>query len=218
MLKLLAGTTDKAPGLKKVLSTVMRGAEKLVESVGGESPTLMTLGGYPEVNILGDDFYTQAPILYGDYVAKVAMKPFSAALRALHKAPVDLKDKPNGLREAIVDFFHANAGQWDLQVQLCTNLESMPIEDASKPWPEEESPYVSVARISIPSQDTWSAARVKMVDEEMSFSPWHALAAHRPLGAIMRVRKAVYDTASRFRAEHNHVRIAEPRSIADLPT
>lgn len=38
-LKLLAGTTDEARGLKKVLSTVMRGAEKLVESVGGESPT-----------------------------------------------------------------------------------------------------------------------------------------------------------------------------------
>ncbi len=216
-LKLLAGTTDKAPALKKALSTVMRGAEKLVESLGGKSPTLMTLGGYPEVNILGDEFYSQVPILYGDYVAKLALKPFSPALRALSKAAIDLKDKPNGIREAVVAFFGSNEGQWDLQVQLCTDLESMPIEDAAKPWPEDESPYRSVARISIPPQDCWSAARLKSVNEQMSFSPWHSLAAHRPLGGINRVRKTVYEAAARFRAEHNKEVIAEPRSIADLP-
>lgn len=116
-LRLLAGTTDKAPALKKALSTVMRGAEKLVESVGGKSSTLMTLGGYPEVNILGDEFYSQVPILYGDYMAKVAIKPFSSALRALSQSAIDLKDKPNGIREAVVDFFGSNDGQWDLQVQ-----------------------------------------------------------------------------------------------------
>ena len=215
-LKLVAATTDRAPGLKKALSTVMRGAEKLLESVGGESPTLMTLGGYPEINILGDQFYGQAPILYGDYMAKVAIKPFSSGLRALSKAPLDLKDSPNGIREAVVDFFRTQGGEWDLQVQLCTNLQTMPIEDAAKQWPEDESPYLSVARISIPAQDAWSAARVKSVDEEMSFSPWHALAAHRPLGAIMRVRKTVYDAAARFRADHNGVTVVEPKSLDDL--
>ena len=216
-LRLLAATTDKAPALKKALSTVMRGAEKFVESVGGKSPTLMTLGGYPEVNILGDEFYSQVPILYGDYMAKVAIKPFSAGLLALSRSAIDLKNKPNGIREAVADFFGGNGGQWDLQVQLCTDLDSMPIEDAAKPWPEEESPYRSVARISIPRQDSWSAARLKAVNEEMSFSPWHALRAHRPLGAINRARKAVYDAAVSFRAEHNKAKIAEPRSITDLP-
>jgi hypothetical protein len=57
---------------------------------------------------------------------------------------------------------------------------------------------------------------VQQVNEEMSFSPWHALAAHRPLGAIMRVRKQVYEAAARFRAQHNHLPIREPYSIADL--
>ena len=33
----------------------------------------------------------------------------------------------------------------------------------------------------------------------------------------MRVRKTVYDAAVRFRAEHNGVRITEPKSLADLP-
>jgi hypothetical protein len=216
-LKLLASTTDKAPGLKKALSSVMRGTEKLVESVGGKSPTLMTLGGYPETHILGDDFFTQAPILYGAYMAKVALKPASAALRGLRNAPLDLKNKPHGIRDAVVDFFRRNAGEWDLQAQLCTDLEAMPIEDAATPWPEDKSPYRTVARIVIPSQDAWDAKRVIQVDEKMSFSPWHALAAHRPLGAIMRVRKSVYEAAARFRAETNQVAITEPKTIEDLP-
>jgi hypothetical protein len=215
-LKQLAATTDKAPGLKKVLSAVMRGTEKLIESVGGQSSTVMTLGGYPEVNILGDEFYSQTPFLYGEYMAKVALKPYSESLRALIKAPLNLKDHPNGIREAVVKFFRTHAAEWDLQVQLCTDLKAMPIEDAATQWPEDQSPYQSVARISIPAQDAWSPARVKLVDEQMSFSPWHALAAHRPLGAMNRVRKSVYDTAARFRAEHNKLPHAEPNSIADV--
>jgi hypothetical protein len=216
-LKLLASTTDKAPGLKKILSSVMRGAERLVESVGGKSSTLMTLGGYPEIHILGDDFYTQAPILYGDYMAKVAIKPASAGLLGLKKAILDLKNKPDGIREAVVDYFRSNAGEWELQVQLCTDLNAMPIEDAATPWPEEMSPYQTVARIVIPPQDAWSSQRVTTVDERMSFNPWHALAAHRPLGAIMRVRKSVYEAAARFRAEMNQTPITEPRTLEDLP-
>jgi len=216
-LKLLAGTTDRAPGFKKVLSSVMRGAERLVEAAGGQSGTLLTLGGFPEVNILGEDFYSQAPILYGECIAKVAVKPLSAGLRALRKSPVDLKGKPDGLREAVVAFFRANGGEWDLQVQLCTDLEAMPIEDASKQWPEDQSPYVSVAHITIPPQDAWSADRVTRVDDGMAFNPWHALAAHRPLGAINRVRKSVYEAAARFRGSHNNTRIEEPRDLSALP-
>jgi len=216
-LKLLASTTDRAPGLKKVLSAVMRGAETLLESVGGQSATVMSLGGYPEVNILGDSFYSQAPILYGDYMAKVAIKPSSTGLRALRKAPLDLTGKPDGIRAAVVEFFRSNGGEWELQVQLCTDLQTMPIEDAAKAWPEDSSPYMAVAHIVVPAQDAWSTARVRFVEEQMSFSPWHALGAHRPLGAIMRARKNVYARTAAYRAEHNRVKLIEPERIEDVP-
>jgi hypothetical protein len=215
-LKLLAATTDKAPGLKKVLSSVVRGLEKIVEGVGGQSPTLLTLGGYPEINILGDEFYTQGPILYGDYIAKLALKPLSDNLRALTRQPLNLSGHPDGIRQAVVEFFQSDSAAWDIQVQLCTNLQTMPIEDASVTWPETESPYLSVARLHMPSQDAWRADRIELLDERMSFSPWHALAAHRPLGGIMRVRQAVYAAAARFRVDHNHRSLVEPRSATDL--
>jgi hypothetical protein len=215
-LKLLAATTDKAPGLKKVLSSVTRGLEKIVEEVGGQSPTLLALGGYPEINILGDEFYSQGPILYGEHIAKLALKPFSDNLRALTGRRLNLSGHPDGIRQAVVEFFQTNAAVWDIQVQLCTNPKTMPIEDASVAWPETESPYLSVARLHMPAQDAWRADKVELVDERMSFSPWHALAAHRPLGGIMRVRQAAYAAAARFRTSYNHRTLVEPRSAADL--
>lgn len=215
-LKLLAGTTDKAPGLKKVLSSVARGVEKIVEDVGGESSTLWTLGGYPRTNILGDEFYTQGPILYGDYIAKLALKPFSQSLRALTGKPLQLSGNPDGIRQAVVEFFERNSAVWDMQVQLCTDLDTMPIEDASAIWPETKSPYLSVARLHMPAQNAWRADRVELIDERMSFSAWHALAAHRPLGGIMRARQATYAAAAQFRVEHNARTLVEPRCAADL--
>lgn len=211
--KLLAATTDKAPNLKRLFSAVARGTEKAVEAVGGESVTLKTMGGHPETNPLGETYFSQVPILYGEYMAKVSVAPVSPSLTALTDAPVDLKDKPDGLRDAVVAHFAREGGEWALRIQLCTDLDRMPIEDASVEWPQEASPYVTVARLRVAPQQAWSEERARRIDEGMQFNPWHALAAHRPIGSIMRVRKEVYAMSKRFRAERNGVEIAEPREL-----
>ncbi|NVM75777.1 hypothetical protein FHW83_001564 [Duganella sp. SG902] len=209
-VKLLAATTDKAPGLKKALSAALRGAEKVVEAVGGESVALKGLGGHPETHILGETFYTVVPILYGRYMAKLSLAPLSPALRALKDQPVALEHKPNGLRGAVVDFMTENAAEWELRVQLCTDLASMPIEDASVEW---SAPWVPVARVSAPPQAGWTHGLSVLVDDGMQFNPWHCIAEHRPLGSIMRVRRAVYAASGRFRAERNRVSLAEPHNL-----
>lgn len=216
-LKPLAATTDEAPGAKKALSTALQYVEKLVEAFGGKSGTLISMGGHPETHPLGETYFSQAPLLHGAYIAKVAVAPASSALKALTDAKLDLDDKPNGLREAVVDFFHHTGGKWELRIQLCTNLETMPVEDSSVVWPEDESPYIAVARISAPAQVAWSGARSTVVDGALSFSPWHGLAAHRPLGSIMRARKSAYDMSARFRRERNHHNFDEPRTFDTLP-
>lgn len=145
-------------------------------------------------------------------MAKMSLAPLSPELTALADMPLDLTGKPNGLREAVVDFFRENGGEWEMRVQLCTDLETMPIEDASVRWPEKQSPYVAVARITVPPQVAWSDARSTAVDDGLAFNPWHGLAAHRPLGSIMRARKAVYETSARFRQQHNQHKVEEPRA------
>jgi hypothetical protein len=216
-LKLVAATTDKAPGLKKVLSAVFRGAEKVSEALGHESSTLLTLGGHPETHPLGDTYYSQTPFLYGDNAVKISLAPVSPQLLALKRAPVDLKGKPNGLRDALLAHFALHGGDWDVRVQFCTDLKTMPIEDASKVWPEDVSPFITVGRIRVDPQTSWSTERSAAVDDGMSFSPWHGLAVHRPLGSVNRVRKVIYETAARFRAERDGVSLLEPRSLDSFP-
>jgi hypothetical protein len=93
----------------------------------------------------------------------------------------------------------------------------MPVEDSSVQWPEEKSPFVTVARLVAAPQVAWSAARAAAVDDGMAFTPWHALAAHRPIGSIMRVRQAVYRMAAGFRSAHNTTPVREPRELTGLP-
>ncbi|MGK5080725.1 catalase family protein [Janthinobacterium sp. HLX7-2] len=216
-LKLLASTTDKAPRLKQALSTVLQGTEKALEAVGGESATLKSLGGHPETHPLGETYYSQAPILYGNYMAKVALVPVSPELAALKDAPVDLDDKPNGLREAVVAYFAGHAATWEVRIQLCRDIASMPLEDASVAWIEEDSPYLPVARITALPQAGWSEALSRAVDDGMAFSPWHGVLAHRPLGSIMRVRKAAYAMSARFRFERTGATAREPHDLDDFP-
>ena len=209
-LKMLASTTDKAEGLKKVVSAAARGTESLIEAFGGKSPTITTMGGQPETHILGETFYSQVPILYGDYVAKFSVAPIFD-LSLLTGTPIDANSNPNALRDAVAQYFKTHGGEWEFRVQLCTDLEAMPIEDASVVWPEDKSPYVAVARLRAQSQDSWSAEGVAAIDEGLSFSPWHGLAAHRPLGGIMRARNTTYTSSVQFRSEHNGCPIHEPK-------
>lgn len=215
-LKLLAPTTDKMESAKKLTSAIARGAEAVVEAVGGRSATLTSLGGHPETHILGESFYSAAPILYGEYITKIGVFPVSPNLTALTGRRLTNNGEPNMLRNLVVDFFLKSGAAWDIRAQLCTNLETMPIEDASIRWPEEESPYIGVGRIEVAPQDAWHIEKIDAIEERLCFSPWHALAAHRPLGALNRARRTAYAASARFRAEHNHVAITEPGTLAEV--
>ncbi|WP_426955790.1 catalase family protein [Muricoccus radiodurans] len=216
-LKLLAKTTDTPQVYKKVLSAVLRGAETVIEAVGGKSPKLVTMGGHPNTHILGETFFSVTPFLYGPYMAKFSVAPVSPELLALKDRKVDVSGRPEALREEVIAFFASQRGEWELRVQLCMNLETMPIEDASEEWPQEESPFIPVARITVDRQPAWDEERSRAIDLGMSFSPWHGLAAHRPLGSINRARKPAYEMSSRFRAQHSGCPMHEPRAAADLP-
>ncbi len=215
-LKLVAATTDRSESLKIAFSALARGAEKMVETFGGKSGAIIALGGHPQTHILGETFFSQVPMLYGPYIAKFSIAPVSPELTMLRDAPVDLHDKPDGLRDAVNAHFAEHGGSWEMRVQLCSDLATMPIEDASVEWSQAQSPFIPVARITVPPQPAWTPTRSTAIDDGLSFSPWHALAAHRPLGSIMRVRKVVYDVMSRVRARQNHQPITEPTKLPPL--
>jgi len=90
---------------------------------------------------------------------------------------------------------------FDIQLQFYTDPKTTPIEDASQDWPEAEAPYVTVAKLTIPPQDTEgpTAQEFMKAVEASKFDPWWALAEHRPLGEIMRSRKVAYRLSQEFR-------------------
>ena len=213
-LKTLAGTTDKFEGLKETLSHIARGTESLLEAFGHKSPLVTTLGGQPATNILGETFYTQTPFLYGPYYAKFSLKPVSGELTALTGQHLDVHERPHALREAVIRHFDRQGGEWALQVQLATDAQAMPVEDSSVAWPEDKSPYVTVGYLSAPVQNAWSDENRRAVDDGLAFSPWHGLAAHRPLGGVNRVRRDTYKNSAAFRGLHTGCPMREPRAAA----
>jgi hypothetical protein len=210
-LKKLAGTTDKLEGLKEVASRFARAAEAILELFGTKSPLIVTLGGQQPTHILSETFYTQSSYLFGPFMGKFSLKPVSPSLKALAEKHIDLNGKPDALRESVIEYFGNQGAEWELQVQLNTNLEKMPIEDSSVLWPEDESPYVTIAHLSAPPQNAWSSKSIAEVDDCLSFSPWHGLAAHRPLGGVNRVRQSTYKQSAAFRGSHNGCPMHEPR-------
>ena len=94
-----------------------------------------------------------------------------------------------------------------------------PIEDPTVEW---KTPPVKLATITIEPQ-TFDSPEQLAFTEALSFTPWHALADHRPLGGINRARNPIYRMSSTFR--HDSLKAAgkspsapfEP-TAADLDT
>lgn len=216
-LKMLAATTDRLEGAKVGISAAFRVAEKALEAVGGESATLKTMGGHPHSHPLGERYFSQVPIRYGDHVAKLAVVPLSANFKALERTGIDVAEREDALREEIASVLADEGGAWEVRVQLARDLAENPVEDASVPWPEDDNPYVAVAAIRVAPQASWTWRRAEVVDDRTSFSPWHGIAAHRPLGGVMRARKPAYADSSGYRAKLNGCPMHEPRAAVTLP-
>ena len=68
----------------------------------------------------------------------------------------------------------------------------MPVEDISIDWNEADSVPVTVATLLIPPQHVDASGELAARCESLSFNPWHAVAEHRPIGGMNRLRKLVY--------------------------
>ena len=202
-------------GVKSVVSAMSRANNKMLHAVGLDSAN-MDFFGHSHIHPLAEAYFSQAAMRYGDYIAKLAVVPISPDQEALADTKVDTQD-PNGLRTATVGYLRGRDAEFEVRVQLCTDLDKMPVEDANKEWSEHDSPYIAVARLRLPRQEAYSEARIAYVNDALSFCISHSLEAHRPLGSIQRARLAAYPHMSRLRREANGCSLAEPRSVEEVP-
>jgi catalase len=223
-IKTFDKTLETPEGLKHAVSVTARAINATIGVVGLHSATLEGVGA-PAVHILGESFTTVAPLRYGKYVGKIGIAPSSESLKRLKDEAVNLDADYNALAELIYKFFRHETGVWDVRVQLALTPEPgveakenrFPVEDASKQWPADVSPWQTVGRITVVPQNSYSDKRQRFVDEQLSFTPWHALASHQPLGGIMRSRLKAYEEASKYRVERNGHPHVEPKAIDEVP-
>jgi hypothetical protein len=204
----------------RFLGFVGRGFVNFSSRTGVRIPMVLKALGEAGNNILGETFYSEAAIRFGDYVARLSAAPISEPLIRLSGQPCH--DDDGAVLKSVVAYFNKNSAEYELRAQLCTDLKRTPIEDASIDWPEDISPQLPLARITLPPQAADSPARRAYSDDVLSFDPWRCLAEHRPLGSIMRLRKEAYAASSAFRNEKNKNEkkepvMKEPRDISEFP-
>jgi hypothetical protein len=175
----------------------------------------LSLSQIPRVNVLLSSYWTMGAVRHGDFIAKVRFAPDPVFADAVVQRTLDVASAPEVYRPALVAELRDRPYAFDIQVQLCTDLARMPVEDVTVEWPEGLSSFVTVAKLRIPQQDISGEDNLEKMDA-LSFTPWRVTAEHAPLGDIMRARKEVYRRSSILRHRLNHQERREPRSADEV--
>ena len=172
-----------------------------------ETNAIKIIRGQQLFNPLQVRYWSMTPYLLGDRAIKFSATPLS---RTTNTPPE--QTGPDFLREAMMKQVGDEDVYFEFGVQLQTDPVKMPVEDPLVMWDETVSPFQRVAIIRIPKQDISAKSWVEFA-ENLSFTPWHSLSEHRPLGSNNRARRAIYEAISQFRHERNGVPRQEPIEI-----
>jgi hypothetical protein len=167
------------------------------------------------INLLLSTYWSMGAVRHGDYMAKVRVAPVPASSDQVVRRALDPTSAAEVFRPALVAELRERPHEFDLQVQLCVDLDRMPVEDLTLRWPEPLSPFVTVARLRLPRQDIGDDENLEKMDA-ISLTAWRVTEAYRPLGNIMRARKEVYRQSSILRHRVNRQQRKEPTSLAEV--
>lgn len=173
----------------------------LLASSAGASPDKLVamfpkLLGYTKIakgSPLSLSYWSQTPYQLGSCAVKYFLEPSHEQNQLSHMP----QKTENWLREAMIEQLTRLklGGEFTFYIQPQTDAYAMPIEDPTIEW---TSPPIRLATISIPPQEFDSPEHV-LLAEKSTWSPWHHLAHHRPLGGINRARKLIYAESQKLR-------------------
>ena len=157
-------------------------------------------------NPLNIRYWSTTPYMFGPGRAvKYSAFPCGGVSEDIPENPSD-----NYLREVMQDDLRQKEVCFEFMIQFQIDPEKMPVEDARIEWDEKLSPFIKVATLKIDSQIFDTQEQMDYC-ENLSFTPWHSLTEHRPLGGINRARKEIYRELSIFRHERNGNKRCEPK-------
>ena len=123
----------------------------------------------------------------------------------------------NMLREALI----GRLRQGDAAFDFCVQVRDAPVDaaerariedDAVTRWDERDFPPVKVAEIRVLRlDDDFDEAAMMALGQHLSFTPWHNVLDHEPVGSINAARRVAYERISRLRHELNRKQRREPK-------
>jgi hypothetical protein len=157
----------------------------------------------PPASVLQHQYYSVTPYRLGPgQLVKYSARPCAWQRPPRQDRTEDMLRR--GLRDGLV----AEAC-FELLVQRQAPGRNTPVEDPTVGWSERDAPFEAVARITIPPQSFDSPEQDRFC-EDLSFTPWHSLAEHEPVGGLNRVGRVVYQELSRYRHDRNGTTAGEP--------
>ena len=127
-----------------------------------------------------------------------------------------MKQSHDMLREALIDRLRHSEASFDFLVQVREapsddDERNRIADDAVAGWNDELYPPVKVAEIRLlPLGEDFDADVMMAFGEHLSFTPWHHVPAHEPVGSINEARRVVYDRISTLRHDLNRKVRREP--------
>jgi hypothetical protein len=203
-------------GLHQLLSDFLTGKGTLQQSDWAWDELLAFLKALanPTRHPLLSTFWSMGAMRHGEYIAKIRVAPAPHNAEQVLRPALDLGTGADVFHTALASELDKQSYDFDLQVQLCADLDRMPVNELTVDWPEKLSPFVTVGRIHIPRQEVSGVGGENYErTDALAFNQWRVTAEHAPLGEIMQVRK-IYTTSARVRRALNHQPQAEPTSPA----
>jgi hypothetical protein len=154
-------------------------------------------------------YWSMVPYQLGAGDDRQAVK-YSARGCSATTDPIPKNPEHDFLRAALRHTLQSGDACMEFLVQPRT-ADSMEVEDSRIEWKEAAAPFIKLAAIRIPPQ-TFDTPEQNTFCENLSFTPWHALPEHKPLGVTNRLRKVIYDHISRVRHEINNAKREEPQA------
>lgn len=109
------------------------------------------------------------------------------------------------LSERLASTLEKQEGCFDFYVQPNTDPKKNNIENAMIAWDERKSPMIHVGKMKVKKQTGFRSSEHMSACENMTFNPWRAPVANRPVGGVNRIRLEVYLNQSKLRHEYNGI-------------
>jgi hypothetical protein len=152
-------------------------------------------------------YWSMVPYQLGAGDHRQAVK-YSARGCSATTDPLPKNPEHDFLRDALRHTLQSGDACMEFLVQPRAS-DSMDVEDSRNEWKEAAAPFYKLATIRIPQQ-VFDTPEQNTFCENLSFTPWHGLTEHKPLGVTNRLRKVIYEHISHVRHEMNQTKWQEP--------